>query len=192
MNYGEEHAYWYLRLNGFFPITNFVIHKSGTVAHSSDCDVLAIRTPHVFEEIGGQEDDWDEWLTGMLDFNRTIGIICEVKTGKYKDSQLFRKGNVEYCIGRLGFVPQQQLGRTANELRKQPFINISSHYQLCKLLIANEGSDTERYFFANLGSIISFIEKRVERYPKDKYGDRMFFSSLQFQAMIDRVVMKRI
>ncbi len=26
MNYGETLAYWYLRLNGFFPLRNFVLH----------------------------------------------------------------------------------------------------------------------------------------------------------------------
>jgi hypothetical protein len=26
MNSSEELAYWYLRLNGFFPLTNFVVH----------------------------------------------------------------------------------------------------------------------------------------------------------------------
>ena len=27
MNFAEELVYWYLRLNGFFPITNFVLHR---------------------------------------------------------------------------------------------------------------------------------------------------------------------
>ena len=26
MNFAEQLVYWYLRLNGFFPITNFVLH----------------------------------------------------------------------------------------------------------------------------------------------------------------------
>ncbi len=28
MNYAETLAYWYLRLNGFFPLKNFVLHSS--------------------------------------------------------------------------------------------------------------------------------------------------------------------
>jgi hypothetical protein len=32
MNHGEELVYWYLRLNGFFPLSNFVVHKSSQVA----------------------------------------------------------------------------------------------------------------------------------------------------------------
>lgn len=32
-NYGEAWAYWYLRLNGFFPLDNFVVHKDSVVRH---------------------------------------------------------------------------------------------------------------------------------------------------------------
>jgi len=33
MNYGELAVpIWYLRLNGFFPISNFVVHASGEVS----------------------------------------------------------------------------------------------------------------------------------------------------------------
>jgi hypothetical protein len=57
VNHAEEAAFWYLRLNGFFAITNFVVHASREVFHTSDCDVLAVRLPFVYEEIGGSEDD---------------------------------------------------------------------------------------------------------------------------------------
>lgn len=57
MNWSEELTSWYLRLNGFFPLTNFVVHRQQNVLYRSDIDVLAVRPPHVFEEIGGQEYD---------------------------------------------------------------------------------------------------------------------------------------
>lgn len=191
MNYGEEYALWYLRLNGFFPISNFVIHKSGEITHSSDCDVLAIRTPNVFEEIGGQEGDWDDWLRDRFDFAKTIGIICEVKTGDYEKDKLFRKENVHYCVGRLGFVSQQYIGEISDRLDEQAIIDLDSHYQIGKLLVANNGAQTERYSYIDLGSIIAFLERRIERYPEEKYRDRMFFSSILFQSVIDRVALKR-
>jgi hypothetical protein len=191
MNYGEEYALWYLRLNGFFPISNFVIHKSGEISNSSDCDVLAIRFPNVFEEVGGQENDWDDWLRGRFNFDKIIGIICEVKTGGYEKNKLFRKNNVQYCVGRLGFVPQRHIGEVSNQFDGQQIIDLNSQYQLGKLLIANNGSETERYFYIDLGSIISFLDRRIERYPEEKYRDRMFFSSILFQSMIDRVALKR-
>ena len=73
MNYGETLVYWYLRLNGFFPLTNFVIHKSDGVMYSSDCDILAIRPPLVFEEIGGQADDWDQWFFRTYKHRQDVG-----------------------------------------------------------------------------------------------------------------------
>jgi hypothetical protein len=191
MNYGEEYALWYLRLNGFFPISNFVIHKSRDIDHSSDCDVLAIRPPYVFEEIGGREDDWDDWLRDRFDFTKTVGIICEVKTGDYDKKRLFRKSNVQYCIGRLGFVSQQHLGEVSDQLNGRRIIDLNSNHQLGKLLIANDGSETDHYFYLNLGSVISFLERRIDKYPAEKYRDRIFFSSILFQSVIDRIALKR-
>ena len=48
MNFGETLAYWYLRLNGFIPMRNFVLHRAGIQApQSADTDLLAIRFPGV-------------------------------------------------------------------------------------------------------------------------------------------------
>jgi hypothetical protein len=191
MNYGEEYALWYLRLNGFFPISNFVIHKSRETTYSSDCDVLAIRTPNVFEEVGGQKEDWDVWLRDKFDFSKTIGIICEVKTGKYEKGNIFRNQGVCYCIGRLGFVSIRHISEISDRLDKSAIIDLNSQYQIGKLLIANNGSETEQYFYRDLGSIISFLDRRVEKYPVEKYRDRMFFTSILFQSIIDWVTLKR-
>ena len=85
-NYGEELAYWYFRLNGFFPISDYVLHKWENIddeqlKYSSDIDILAIRHPYVYEEIGGQKNDWDKELVDKIDIlNKTVGVICEVKT----------------------------------------------------------------------------------------------------------------
>ena len=60
MNFGETLAYWYLRLNGFFPLSNLVLHRyPSALEYSADCDLLALRLPHTFEDVGGQGDDWD-------------------------------------------------------------------------------------------------------------------------------------
>ncbi len=190
MNYGEEYALWYLRLNGFFPISNFVIHKSRKIQYSSDCDLLAIRPPYVFEEVGGQDDDWDDFFRKRFDFGKTVGMICEVKTGGYDKNHLFRKDHLEYCIGRLGIVPRQYVGELSNRLDGQQLVNLNSNYQVGKLLIANDGTETERYFYTDLGSVISFLERRIENYPTEKYRDRMFFSSILFQSVIGRTALR--
>jgi len=185
MNYGEEYAYWYLRLNGFFCLPNFVIHRFGDVRDSSDCDILAIRPPHVFEEIGGKPDDWDHKLQEQLYFRRTIGVICEVKTGGYSTKELFKPEHVNYCLGRLGFVPRDHVAAVGKDLASRKAVDIAGNYQVCKLLIANGGDPDGVFLFCALESVIKFLRARVAKYGKEKYRDRMFFSSILFQSMID-------
>src|SRR6266481_2095805 len=117
MNYGEEIVYWYLRLNGFFPISNFVIHRSSGIQRTSDCDLLALRTPHVYEEIRGKPEDWDTELANLLDFDhKTIGVICEVKTGRYSLKECFGPMYVNYATGRLGLIPHDQIHALKDDL----------------------------------------------------------------------------
>ena len=60
MNFGESLAYWYFRLNGFIPMSNVVLHEyDEDRKHNADADMIAVRFPFVYEEIGGQRDDWD-------------------------------------------------------------------------------------------------------------------------------------
>jgi len=61
-NFAEELTYWYFRLNGFFLLTNYVLHDvgQGQQRGTADADLLVIRFPYVYEEIGGQSKDWDK------------------------------------------------------------------------------------------------------------------------------------
>jgi len=184
MNYGEEIAYWYLRLNGFFPITNFVIHRSSEIEHSADCDLLAVRFPSVYEEIGGSSDDWDEGLSKDFGFDHTIGVICEVKTGKYDLGDIFRPEYVKYAIGRLGFTPRENITAISDELNKVALLEIEEGRRIGKLLIANDQKESSNFIFRSLNSAEDYIIDRVRKYPKEKYADRMFFGSGLFQYAI--------
>ncbi len=86
MNYSETLAYWYLRLNGFIPLRNFVLHplRGAENKQAADSDLLAVRFPHVYEETGGQPNDWDHRLKdwGFLPEQEVISLIIEVKRVK--------------------------------------------------------------------------------------------------------------
>lgn len=185
MNYGEELAYWYFRLNGFFPITNFVIHKSGQIHYTSDCDIIAVRPPKVYEDVGGQPQDWDAKLTKALDFTKTIGIICQVKTGRYDLKDIFKREYVAACVARLGFTSHDEASRLAQELALRPTIDAEDNCQFGKLLIAKKEVASEHFLFLSLEHVRRFIRERIQKYPKAKYRDRMFFGSLLIQDMID-------
>jgi len=182
MNYGETLVYWYLRLNGFFPLTNFVIHASDGVEYSSDCDVLAIRPPLVFEEVGGQTDDWDIWFLEHINSRRTLGVICEVKTGNYDRAKIFRTEYVSYAAKRLGFTNEK---KDINRIAKgRAFEEIGEFYRVIKLLVSND-EQKGNFVHLRLNAIIQFLLDRISKYPKEKYRDRMFFGSILFQGLIE-------
>lgn len=187
MNYGEELAYWYLRFNGFFPIANFVMHKSGRMKSSSDCDVLAVRPPHVYEKAGGEAEDWDQRLADSLDLNKTLGVVCEVKTGAYRLDKLFKKSNLKPQVERIGFAQRDDIDEIVDALSDSRILNINNSHQIFKLLIANEEPRTrEKFVFIPLADTRKFLAERMKRYMLEKNRDRMFFSSNLLQDLIDQ------
>src|SRR5260221_5710349 len=126
-NFAEQLTYWYLRLNGFLPLTNFVLHDDVDDAvgaedrhRTSDADLLAVRFPHVRERIGGMPQDWDngrfeEW---GVDLRQTLGFIVEVKSGEWSAEDLAeRHWRVARGIDRLGIFPEEDATLIAERLR---------------------------------------------------------------------------
>ena len=192
MNYGEEIGYWYLRFNGFFPITNFVMHRSSETAYPSDCDLLAVRLPFVYEEIGGNPDDWDNDLVQQFGFSHVVGVICEVKTGSYALKDIFRPEYIKYSIGRLGFVPRGEIAMLSEKLHRNSFLETDEGHRICKLLIANPPGDSSSNFFVrSLNFAEDFISNRFRKYPTEKYADRMYFRSELLQYINHRIHRER-
>lgn len=77
----DSAAEWFLRLNGFFTILNFVVHPveqaEGTVQRT-DADVLGVRFLHRQEIVGGKPliDH-----PAFQDLSRPVFVIAEVKAG---------------------------------------------------------------------------------------------------------------
>lgn len=184
MNYAEEAAFWYLRLNGFFPITNFVVHKSRGVLHTTDCDVLGVRLPFVFEEVGGRDDDWDDFLRQNLNFAEPSGVICQVKSGDYAVADLFPLPALRYTVGRMGFVPTDDVADVADALVRQPVVTLANGTQIAKLLVARQEKQGP-FLTRGLTGVEEFLRARITKYPKEKYADRMFFGPVLFQTLIE-------
>lgn len=189
MNYGEEISYWYFRLNGFFPLVNFVVHRTEEIKYSADIDLLAVRFPHVYEPVGGQLSDWSSELMGHFDNDAIIGVLCEVKTGNYNVDSLFKFETVKYALTRFGFKPE--LEKYEDELKNSPiikFLHNNQKYQIAKILVSNRQNQGEtHYIHLQLTDIEEFILDRIKRYKENKWQDRMFFPSNYLAAIIDRV-----
>ena len=174
-NYGEELAYWYLRLNGFFPISNFVLHSlrndtSGKRIRA-DVDLLAIRPPNACEEIEGIELNLDSKIVPENEQSNYIFVYCEVKTGDYNVNELFPENRIEYVRKRCG----------------APSTSIK------KVLIANEKKDglQNDIMFISLNDVLSFICDRFKQYDEYKYPSRMFFKSSLIQLLIHEAKKQR-
>jgi hypothetical protein len=189
MNYGETLAYWYLRLNGFFPLTNFVLHKSDGVKYTSDCDILAVRPPLVYEEVGGKHEDWDKWLLEHIETGKTLGVICEVKTGYYELERLFQPEYVRYSAKRLGMTNKDEdITRIVNG---EAVEDIEENYRIIKLFISNRKAEG-KFKNYSLEEVIQFLLDRIGKYPVEKYRDRMFFGSILFQGLIEIKKMREV
>lgn len=186
-NYGEGIAYWYLRLNGFFPIENFVVHRSRNVDYSSDVDIIAVRLPFVYEEIGGQPYDWDKSFFEPFVPNLPIGILCEVKTGDFNVNDVFKHQNVSYAIGRFGFTPD--FTKLVSSVDQKDLTIVSPQFQIAKVLFSNKDRlQNDRFFHFPISHIQNFLQEHIRKYPKEKYQDRMFFPSDLMQYIIAATV----
>ena len=193
INYAEELTYWYLRLNGFFLIENFVIHREGDqIEYRADADLLAVRFPHVREAVGGMPIDFDnDILFRAFNPNKIIGLIAEVKSsrGPIRQNIFLDRGRMKYAIQRFGFEMQdEEIENLANDHK---WI-ISEHridekpFQIGKLLVhdQNNGINRDCAFNLNLTYVTEFIKRRFIKYRDEKWGSRMFFPSSLMQYLI--------
>ncbi len=148
MNYSETLAYWYLRFNGFFLIQNFVLHpladSEGSDKQAADIDLLAVRFPYVYEETGGQPDDWDPKLRiwGFAPEEEIIGLIVEVKTSPHAESagiqqNSFNHIRIRQAVQRLGMFQPEDAKLIADELKSIAVATRRGPYHVGKLLFSH-------------------------------------------------------
>lgn len=180
INFGEELVYWYLRLNGFLMIENFVLHQYEE-KRSADADILAVRLPNTSEEIleNVLEED-NENLFNRINKNKTICLIAEVKTGEdNKPSIFYDVKRMKKALQRLGIVDDlEPLGWDVKE--------IDENRQVAKILFSNRQRRNTKGLFINikLKNVDDFIRKRIKKYLNPKYASRLFFPSDLMQYII--------
>lgn len=180
INYGEELAYWFLRLNGCFPLTNLVLHaREGR--HASDCDLLAVRPPHVEEAIGGPQDIYPV-LAEYLEAGKTLGIVAEVKSGAVGAREVLPRASLQVALLRLGLEPD--VTGTLAALSGAPCARTTRGDVVVKLLVAPEKHMRRgSWVGVSLEEVNAFVLRRMRSYA-EKYRDRHFFGSNLLQYMI--------
>jgi hypothetical protein len=200
-NQAEELSSWYLRLNGFFLVENFVVHKetdteAKDAKHTVDVDLLAVRFPNSEEEIGAKllQCD-DEVLFKFVDKSKTLALIVEVKSSEEpeKIKLFYSPYKMRYALRRIGLLEKGQIDALVTNLRKWKVsdeILGEKGFQIGKLLIHNWKRETtkgEEAFKIELGHAKDFILRRFRENDVAKWADRIFFPSNLMQEYISEV-----
>jgi hypothetical protein len=115
----EQLATWYLRLNGYLTVPNFILHDDNKGSTRGEIDVLAVRFPYSVETAGSKWMKRDDILVPKdkkIDF-----IIAEIKRDKCKlNDSLTNAGrkNVPYLIKWLGMAQESEIEKVSDELYK--------------------------------------------------------------------------
>lgn len=200
MNYGETLANWYLRLNGFFLLPNFVLHHLPSEAEddrfNADIDLLAIRTPYTYEEIGGKSCDQDCELLGELIHPQLLtGVIVEVKTS-LRANPVQRLSRLERGVQRLGLLPHEWSPEVADALMPngqsasvvKTETAIIGTLLICSSNLRNRNLRKYSHVIT-LEECESFIIERFGAYADQKRSGRLFFSNDLIQYLASRAGM---
>ncbi len=198
MNYGETLAYWYLRLNGFLPIRNFVLHRTpqsneSNQYYNADVDLLAVRFPFVHEKYryaNRIDDQWDDhWDKNLLEeipelHKNVVGLIVEVKTGEdISNLSSFNETRLRADIHRLGmFESSDIVNEVAEGLQKRKIIS-KDGYSIGKLLIS-ENLRSGIWINIPLREIDKYLHEHMEKYVSPKYASRHMFPDDLIQYII--------
>jgi hypothetical protein len=109
----EDLALWYFRLNGFFTITNFVLHPERRGAQRTEADIVGVRLPHR-NEFGREVDD-----EIFRRSNRLYLVIAEIKRGRCSLNEAWSRpdlANIQQVLGDLGAFAQADIPFVAKDL----------------------------------------------------------------------------
>lgn len=117
----EQLAYWYLRLNGFLTIPNFIVHPEQGNAQRTDVDIIGLRFPFR-EELKGMVDDevfsqYDE---------KPVIAIAEVKIGQCALNGPWTdplKKNMQGVLRAIGAFKEEIMEEVAGNIYNQGIYN---------------------------------------------------------------------
>jgi len=164
----ERLAYWYLRLNGFLTIVNFLVHPDHRRDRSTEVDVLGVRFPFRAENfMRPMQDDSRLVAAG----NRIQLVIAEVKqsrcglNGPWTDPQA---RNMEKVLAAVGAFPSDSWEEVASCLRRCGRFE-DNGYLLSLLSMGRDLNDDLRASLPNVpqitfDEILRFIHGRFRAY----------------------------
>lgn len=186
VNFGERIAYWYLRLNGFFLVEDFVLHRDhGDDKRTSDADLLGIRLRESSEPIDGVPLSVDANLKDKLGgFASHVGLVVQVKTGARDRTagRAFDEQRIRRSLAFMGMFSKGAIEPAVKTLTGSATLT-EGDWCIAKLLIAVSPSDPSAVVLS-LDDALAFIRTRLQTHARSKAADRLFFPDelIQFLA----------
>ncbi len=168
----EQLAYWYLRLNGFLTIQNFIVHPDSGNEQRTDADVLGVRFPYRAElKPNPMADD----VPFAKVANKPFIVMAEVKksvcnlNGPWKDPQ---KENLQRVLRAVGAFPEHDIETVAEAIYTSgTFSNSAYHLSLAcfgKSVNAEIGKNYPNVPQVLWDGVLAFIYKRFRAYRDQK------------------------
>lgn len=168
----ERLAYWYLRLNGFLTITNFVVHPDRGSNQETDVDLVCARFPFRAENL----------MRPMLDDDRlsVAGDKIQVRFAEVKASQCALNGpwvkphrrNMLRVLMAIGLFPECESELVANALHQRG--RYTNQIYDVRLICFGAAADEElRRAYPEIDQVLwahalAFIYRRFRDYKNEK------------------------
>ena len=168
----EQLAYWYLRLNGFLTIQNFIVHPDTGSGQRTDADILGVRFPHRAELKPNPMVD-DEPFVQFKD--RPYIIIAEVKrsmcslNGPWTKPE---KENLQRVLRAIGAFPENQVEIAAKDIYTSGVFSNAAYHLTLACFGETANSDIGKNFpdipQILWDKVMTFIYNRFRKYPDQK------------------------
>lgn len=168
----EHLGYWYLRLNGFLTIPNFVVHPDYGPDPETEVDILGVRFPYRAENPVDPMDD-EETFTAITD--KPFLVIAEVKKEKCRLNGPWKnpaRKNMPRVLSALGAFPPTDLEEVGQSLYQfGAYSNVDYHLSLVCL-----GRERNEELYKRMplipqilwDDVLQFVFRRFSKYREPK------------------------
>jgi hypothetical protein len=194
----EKVAYWYLRLNGFFQIENFVVHPGRRGGQRTDADLLAIRFPFRAERLFNDPNDVmaDDVQPLALSGDLIDVVMAEVKTNQPCTlngpwTQQDRR-NVHRVLAAIGCLPPDRIEPAAADIYVAGFHRSEAQLRIRLVAVGRDRSEELAAAYPAVTQLIwtdmlAFIWVRFHRYRQQKTQvDQWDVEGLKIKRLADQ------
>ena len=167
----EEVASFYLKLNGFFTLPNFAVHRDYVHKYiHTEADLLAVRFPHSIEEIDKKRLDDDPVIAKIAGSGKRLFLIVEVKAGTCEINETWTSeyGSAEFllsAIKRMGLASVKLSKEIANSLMGQTKSWENDTDKVVHLCIGKEKNDLFLHPQILFSDMAKFFSSRLVHHP---------------------------